>query len=133
VTSPNPRSVQPDPASGRTDEQVWNEPVLVRTLHPDDGYRCGVAGDCDEPAEWSVELAGLNGRDEEPEDEAPHADACMAHLGWVAGALLPKPPEKAEEAWRECCHHCTYRHIFGHPEPCPTCAREKADTPGSAS
>lgn len=74
--------------TGRTPS--WDEPILVRTLHPDDGYRCGVAGDCDEPAEWSVELAGLDSRDEEPEDDAPHADACMAHLGWVAGALLPK-------------------------------------------
>jgi hypothetical protein len=67
---------------------TWDEPVLVRTLHPDDGYRCGITGDCDEPAEWSVELVGLDSRAEEPEDEAPHADACMAHLGWVAGALL---------------------------------------------
>lgn len=71
---------------------LWTEPILVRTLHPDDGYPCGITGHCDEPAEWSVELAGLDSRGEPPEDEAPHADACMAHLGWVAGALLPTVP-----------------------------------------
>lgn len=83
-----------EPAPGR--EATWDEPFLVRTLHPDDRIPCAVAGGCDEPAEWSVELVGLDSREEEPEDDAPHADACMAHVGWVMGALLPKSPPARE-------------------------------------